>query len=98
MNLRLQDPKAWITSENPFELVCVVRKTRIPLAAAISSRIEQVAVASQNFGNKMKLQFVPALAGQFKEIQIILRLFLVIAMYYQASSSQFNESQDLPRC
>ena len=64
MNLRTQDPKAWITSENPFELVCVVRKTRIPLAAAISSRIEQVAVASQNFGNKMKLQFVPALAGQ----------------------------------
>ena len=33
-----------------------------------------------------------------KEIKIIHRLFLVIAMYYQASSSQFNESLNLPRC
>ena len=32
-----------------------------------------------------------------KEIAIIHRLFLVIAMYYQASSSQFNESPNLPR-
>ena len=32
-----------------------------------------------------------------KEIQIILRLFLVIAMYCQASSSQFNKSLNLPR-
>ena len=31
-----------------------------------------------------------------KEIQIILRLFLVIAMYCQASSSQFNQSLNLP--
>ena len=31
------------------------------------------------------------------EIQIILRLFLVIAMYCQARSSQFNESINLPR-
>ena len=33
-----------------------------------------------------------------KEIQIILRLFLVIAMYCQASSSQFNQSLNLPHC
>ena len=33
-----------------------------------------------------------------KEIQIILRLFLVIAVYCQASSSQFNQSLNLPRC
>ena len=33
-----------------------------------------------------------------KEIEIIHRLFLVIAMYCQASSSQFNESLNLPRC
>ena len=33
-----------------------------------------------------------------KEIQIILSLFLVIAMYCQVSSSQFNESLNLPRC
>ena len=33
-----------------------------------------------------------------KEIQIILRLFLVVAMYCQASSSQFNQSLNLPRC
>ena len=33
-----------------------------------------------------------------KEIQIILRLFLVIAMYRQDSSSQCNESLNLPRC
>ena len=33
-----------------------------------------------------------------KEIEIIHRLFLVIAMYCQASSSQFNESRNLPRC
>ena len=31
-----------------------------------------------------------------KEIQIILMLFLVIAMYCQASSSQFNQSLNLP--
>ena len=31
-----------------------------------------------------------------KEIQIILRLFVVIAMYCQASSSQFNQSLNLP--
>ena len=33
---------------------------------------------------------------QGKEIQIILRLFLVIAMYFQASSSQFYESLNPP--
>ena len=33
-----------------------------------------------------------------KEIQIILRLFLVIAVYCQASSSQFNQSLNLPHC
>ena len=33
-----------------------------------------------------------------KEIQIIHRLFLVIAMYCQASSSQLNESINLSRC
>ena len=33
-----------------------------------------------------------------KEIEIIHRLFLVIAMYCQASSSQFNESPNLTRC
>ena len=33
-----------------------------------------------------------------KEIEIIHRLFLVIAMFCQASSSQFNESLNLPRC
>ena len=32
-----------------------------------------------------------------KEIEMIHRLFLVIAIYYQASSSQFNESLNLPR-
>ena len=35
---------------------------------------------------------------QHKEIQIILRLFLVIAMYCQASSSQFNQSLNLLHC
>ena len=34
----------------------------------------------------------------FKEIEIIHRLFLVIAMYYQASSSQANKSLNLPCC
>ena len=34
----------------------------------------------------------------FKEIEITHRLFLVIAMYCQASSSQFNESLNLPHC
>ena len=33
-----------------------------------------------------------------KEIEIIHRLFLVIAMHCQASSSQFNQSLNLPRC
>ena len=33
-----------------------------------------------------------------KEIEMILRLFLVIAMYCQASSSQINESLNLPPC
>ena len=33
-----------------------------------------------------------------KEIEIIHRLFLVIAMYCQSRSSQFNESLNLPRC
>ena len=33
-----------------------------------------------------------------KEIQIILRLFLVIAMYCQASSHQFFQSLNLFRC
>ena len=33
---------------------------------------------------------------RIKEIQIILRLFLVIAMYCKASSSQFNQSLNLP--
>ena len=33
-----------------------------------------------------------------KEIEIIHRLFLVIAMYCQASLSQFNESLNLPCC
>ena len=33
-----------------------------------------------------------------KEIEIIHRLFLVIAMYFQASLSQFNESLNLPCC
>ena len=36
--------------------------------------------------------------GVVKEIEIIHRLFLVIGMYCQASSSQFNESLNLPRC
>ena len=35
---------------------------------------------------------------ELKEIEMIYRLFLVIAMYCQASSSQFNESLNLPRC
>ena len=35
------------------------------------------------------IRWVAGLMGQTKEIQIILRLFLVIAMYCQASSSQF---------
>ena len=33
-----------------------------------------------------------------KEIEIIHRLILVIAMYCQASSRQFNESLNLPCC
>ena len=33
-----------------------------------------------------------------KETQIILRLFLVVTMYCQASPSQFNQSLNLPRC
>ena len=33
-----------------------------------------------------------------KEIEIIHRLFIVIAMYCQASSSLFNQSLNLPRC
>ena len=33
-----------------------------------------------------------------KEIEIIHRLFQVITMYCQASSSQFNESLNLPCC
>ena len=33
-----------------------------------------------------------------KEIEIILRLFLVIDIYCQASSSQFNQSLNLPHC
>ena len=33
-----------------------------------------------------------------KEIEMIHRLFLVIPMYGQASSSQLNESLNLPRC
>ena len=36
------------------------------------------------------------LNGNGKENQIILRLFLVIAIYCQASSSQFNQSLNLP--
>ena len=36
--------------------------------------------------------------GWCKEIQKILRLFLVITMYCQASSSQFNRSLNLPHC
>ena len=38
------------------------------------------------------------LKSEIKEIQIILRLFLVITMYCQASSSKFNQSLNLPRC
>ena len=34
----------------------------------------------------------------YKEIQIIYRLFLVVAMYCQASSSQFDKSLNLPGC
>ena len=37
-------------------------------------------------------------SAQPKEIQIILRLFLVINIYCQASSSQFNQSLNLARC
>ena len=33
-----------------------------------------------------------------KEIEIIHIIFLVIAMYCQASSSQINELLNLPRC
>ena len=33
----------------------------------------------------------------YKEIEIIHRLFLVITMYCKASSSQFDESLNLPR-
>ena len=39
---------------------------------------------------------VRAKKGKIMEIQIILRLFLVIAIYCQASSSQFNQSLNLP--
>ena len=41
--------------------------------------------------------FSPIVCG-LKEIEIIHRLFLVIAMYCQASSSQFNESLNFSRC
>ena len=37
-------------------------------------------------------------ASRIKEIQIILRLFLVMAMYCKASSSQFNQSLNLSGC
>ena len=33
-----------------------------------------------------------------EEIEKILRLFLVINMYCQGSSNQFNKSLNLPRC
>jgi hypothetical protein len=33
-----------------------------------------------------------------KEIQIMLRLFLVFTMYCQVSPSQFHQSLNLPRC
>ena len=36
--------------------------------------------------------------GKVREIEIIHRLFLVIAMYCQASSSQVNKSLNLQRC
>ena len=39
-----------------------------------------------------------ALEDAIKEIQIILRLFIVIAMYSQASSSQINPSLNLLYC
>ena len=67
MGLQLPRPKAWITFVNPFESVCVARKTRIPLAV-ISSKIAQVVVASPSFGSKMKLQYVQALAGKLREL------------------------------
>ena len=35
---------------------------------------------------------------EHKEIEIIHGLFVVIAMYCQVSSSQFNQSLILPRC
>ena len=38
----------------------------------------------------------PSLEGKIKEIEIIHRLFLVIAMYCRANSSQFNQSLNLP--
>ena len=54
----------------------------------------------QNFGAKtiFRLVFKYSANGLVKEIQIILRLFLVITMYCQASSSQFNQSLNLPHC
>ena len=38
------------------------------------------------------------LQGNIKEIQIILRLFLVLVMYCQGRSSQKNQSLNLPHC
>ena len=48
--------------------------------------------------NSVPLRAPVHITIQGKEIEIIHRLFLVIAMCCQVSSSQFNESLNLPRC
>ena len=71
-------------------ILCIMRMTKwlglkMPLShGSISSSSIFLSVAAKILG--------------IKEIQIILRLFLVITMYFQVSSIQFNESLNLPRC
>ena len=51
---------------------------------------------SKYSGINVKLIYSFCTVTSTKEIKIILRLFLFIAMYCQASSSQFNQSLNLP--
>ena len=94
-------------SDQPIRYPRVVRQLLMkgPRARTQEAQLE-VAGLAKNFNAKA---FLPELVdprefssnevmGEFKEIEIIHRLFLVIAMYCQASSSQLYGSLNLPCC
>ena len=67
------------------------RENPLPCAQQLNALLSQLKLDCALLASKVmdaKVQY----ALLFKEIEMILRLFLVIAMYCQASSNQFNES------